>query len=142
MLIFFFFCNICLSVILLFVDGCRARLDSAQLTTAHREEHRRSGDHIRWSDHSNSDIRETCNARRNKPSGGDGVVKISSGGRCDGGVGHYNRKRQRQVSFVVVYVTSNSLCAVSEHLRLGRLALFSSDTMCNLVLTLNGINSS
>ena len=65
---------------LFFVKGCRARLDSAQLTTAHREGHRRSGDHIRGSDHSNSDIRETCHARRNKPIGGDGVVKISSGG--------------------------------------------------------------
>ena len=47
------------------------------------------------SDHSNSDICETCHARRNKPSGGDGVVKISSGGRRDGGGGHDNRKRQR-----------------------------------------------
>ena len=80
---------------LLFVDGCRARLDSAQLTTSYRKGHRRSGDHIRGSDHSNSDIRETCYARRNKPSGRDGVVKISSGGRRDGGGGHDNRKRQR-----------------------------------------------
>ena len=80
---------------LLFVDGCRARLDSAQLTTAHHEGHRRSGDHIRGSDHSNSDIHETCHARRNKPSGSDGVVKISSGGRRDGCGGHDNRKRQR-----------------------------------------------
>ena len=58
-----------------FVDGCRARLDSAQLTTAHCE---------------------TCYARRNKLSGRDGVVKISSGGRCDGGGGHDNRKRERE----------------------------------------------
>ena len=86
---------------LLFVDGCRARLDSAQLTTAHREGHRRNGGHIRVSDHSNSDIRDTCNARCNKPSGRDGVVKISSGGRRYGGGGrrdgcggHDNRKRQ------------------------------------------------
>ena len=47
------------------------------------------------SDHSNSDICETCHARRNKSSGGDGVVKISSGGRRDGGSGHDNRKRKR-----------------------------------------------
>ena len=80
---------------LFFVKGCRARLDSAQLTTAHRERHRRSGDHIRGSYHSNSDIRETCHVRRNKPIGGDGVVKISCGGRHDGGGGHDNRKRER-----------------------------------------------
>ena len=46
---------------LLFLDGCRARLDPAQLTTAHRE----------------------------------GVEKIFSGGRRDGGGGHDNQKRQR-----------------------------------------------
>ena len=80
---------------LLLVYGCRARLDSSQLTTAYHEGHRRSGDHIRGSDHSNNDIRETCHARRNKPSGRDGVVKISSCGRHDGGGGHDNRKRQR-----------------------------------------------
>ena len=61
---------------LLFVDGCSARMDSTQFTTAHHEGHRRSGDHIRGSDHSNSDIRETCHASRNKPSDGDGVVNI------------------------------------------------------------------
>ena len=80
---------------LLFVDGCRARLDSAKLKNAHHEGHRRSGDHIRGSDQSNSEICETFHARRNKPSGGDEAVKISSGGRCDGGGGHDNRKRQR-----------------------------------------------
>ena len=80
---------------LLFVDGCRARLNSVQLTTAHRDGHRKSGDHIMGSDHSNSGIRETCYARRNKPSGHDGVVKISSSGRRDDGGGHDNRKRQR-----------------------------------------------
>ena len=69
--------------------------DSAQLTTAHREGHRRIEDQIRESDHCNIDIRETCHARRNKPNGLDGVVKISSGFRCDVGCGHDNRKRQR-----------------------------------------------
>ena len=35
-----------LSVMLLFVDGCSARLDSARLTAAHCEGYRRSGDNI------------------------------------------------------------------------------------------------
>ena len=46
-------------------------------------------------DHCNSDIRETCHAHKNKLSGGDGVVKLSTSGRHDGGGGHDNRKRQR-----------------------------------------------
>ena len=33
----------------------------------------------------------------------------------------------------MVCVTSNPLCAVSEHLRLGGLAKFSCDTKCNLM---------
>ena len=81
---------------LLFVDGCRARLNFAQLMTAHCEGHRKSGDQIRESGHNNSDSCETGHVCRNKTSGRNGVVKTHNGGRHNGSSCHDDGKRQRR----------------------------------------------
>ena len=92
-----FFLKFMLIFVYLFVDGCRARVDSAQPPTVHLEEPRASGDWIRGSGYSHSVSREAAHARRDKQSCRDGgVVKTSSGGRRSGGGGHDNNwKRQR-----------------------------------------------